>query len=84
MGRGDPDEFMDRQPIERRLGRGLDKRLADLSLAVHVWGLHLAFADAAVEDPAVYSASKETCDQIREHAEHREAELALDLVLACG
>ena len=72
------------QPVERRLGQGINEDPRDINLAEKVWALHLSFADEAVSDPEVYSASSETWDEIRQYAEHREAELALEMILACG
>jgi hypothetical protein len=70
------------QPVERVLGLGINEDPRDIYRAEQVWDLHLAFADAAVSDPELYSASAKDWDEVRELAEHREAELALETVLA--
>jgi hypothetical protein len=51
-------------------------------LGEQAWNLHLAFTEVAGRDPSAYSTSETTSDQIAEYCTHREAELALDLILA--
>lgn len=56
----------------------------DLEIGKRVWELHLALAEANSADPALYSAGIESAAFIRELAQHREEEIALQLILTCA